>query len=848
MRHGGFSFRFMPRLNFAIPMGLGLAMTLTQCADVQTVDMPRVIPDDLQKELCVQEENALLLSEVLAGTQQLSSELSDSDCPGSQDGYFETWHVYADQTETVLVVAESDFDNLMRLVRVEDIQQTSSGYDVQVQVIDENDDQSPSDSRSRVAATLEAGEDYFLVLSGFNEDETGPYELELSPTASLPPSPDTGSLNVNVASEGAPPDTFKVTLNGAKAISVMANGTATYTGILAGDYAVEISGLGDCLVLADNPLNLVVSTERTATADFELSCPECATADQCPQGGACTVTLCAEGGICDTQAAEDGTPCEYNGGPGQCTSGVCGSTTCDPPCVDQDLNDCTEPFCPPASATCDARLRPIDSDCQKNDKDGKCDSLGTCDICAGVDCASTNECKEDSSCNATTGTCNPFDDKPANTPCNSDAGVCDGSGNCVACTIASQCPDDANQCTASACDAGQCGQNNLPDRSTCSFNGGAGECQGGVCVEAPDCTDNGDCDDLNVCTSDQCVVDTCAFTPVNGGACLVSDGVPGTCSAGTCVGDCVGKNCDTTNQCQFNSSCEPSTGDCNPFTNRPAGTPCAQSGGSVCDGNGNCVECSDASQCPDDSNECTSAACIAFACSQSNVTNGTLCDGDGGRCQSGVCEALTGSIGVMVNLSVTGPGGDKSYTLTIGGVSQGTIPPGSVFAYGPFPIGDYIVTLGGLNGDCSVTNASSQIATVPEGGNASIVFDVSCPPAAPQLLDIDNQLITLNQCGIPNTSTFRYSVDYYDGDGDITPSGTRVFIDIRWSNGTTQSYESERIYNNISGDGFTGAVQALNCISFGSATYADVTMTIWDASDRPSNALTTRVAKPAGAY
>ena len=233
MRHGGFSFGSMPRLIFGIPVALGLAITLSRCADVEVPNGPRSIPPEVQKEFCIQEEKAVLLSEVLAGTQQLSSELSDSDCPGSQDGYFETWHVYADQTETVLVVAESDFDNLMRLVRIEDIQQTSTGYEVEVEVVDENDDRSASDSRARVAATLEAGEDYFLVLSGFNDDETGPYELELSPTASLLPSPDTGSLNVNVASEGATPDTFKVTLNGAKAMSVVANGTATYTGILA---------------------------------------------------------------------------------------------------------------------------------------------------------------------------------------------------------------------------------------------------------------------------------------------------------------------------------------------------------------------------------------------------------------------------------------------------------------------------------------------------------------------------------------------------------------------------------------------------------------------------------------
>ena len=848
MSDGGLSFGFIPRLTFGLPLVLGLAITMVQCADVQQVDGPLSLDPDLQKELCVQEEKALLLSEVLAGTEKLTSEISDGDCADPQNGYFETWHVYADQTETVLVVAESDFDNLMRLVRIEDIQQTSEGYDVQVEVLDENDDQSTSDSRSRVGAILQAGEDYFLVLSGFNDDQTGPYELEVSPTDSVPPPPATGSLNVNVSIAGTAAETLTVTLNGAKAKSVEANGTAAYTDIITGDYAVELSGLGNCLVSADNPQSLVVSTNQTAVADFELSCPDCVTADECPPGAVCTVTICTEGGLCESPTAEDGTPCEYNGGPGQCTSGVCGSTTCNPPCMDEDQNDCSEPFCPPASTTCDTRMRPVDSDCEVDGKDGKCDALGVCDTCIGVDCTSTNQCKEDSSCNATTGECNPFADKLANTPCTPSPNVCDGSGNCVECTSADQCPDDSNECTAAACNAAQCEQNNLGNETPCDFNGGAGVCENAVCVQAPQCGPADPCDDMNVCTSDQCVVDTCSFTAVDGGACLVSVGVPGTCTAGACVGDCVGKNCDTTNQCQFNSECNENTGECNPFTNRPAGASCNQDGSSVCDGNGNCVECSAANQCPDDSNECTAAACIGFACEQANVPNGTLCDSGAGRCQAGQCEALTGGIDVKVNLSVTGVGGDKSYTVTIGGVSQGTIVPGLAVPFGPFPIGNHIVSLGDVNGECEVTNGKSQVATVPEGGTASIVFDVSCQPYAPQLLDIDNQLITLNQCGIPNASTFRYSVDYYDGDGDITPSATRVFIDIRWSNGTTQSYESERQFNNISGDGFTGAVQALNCISFGIATYADVTMTIWDAASRPSNALTTRVAKPSGAY
>jgi len=83
-----------------------------------------------------------------------------------------------------------------------------------------------------------------------------------------------------------------------------------------------------------------------------------------------------------------------------------------------------------------------------------------------------------------------------------------------------------------------------------------------------------------------------------------------------------------------------------------------------------------------------------------------------------------------------------------------------------------------------------------------------------------------------------------DGDGDVTPSGTRVFVDIVWSAGGTQSYESDGAFNSVTGNGFTGAVQAYNCLEHGSSSYADVTVTIWDASGRASNPQTTRVPRP----
>ena len=353
----------------------------------------------------------------------INSDLSESDCDGQafeEDGYFETWHVYADQTVLVVLDAQSEFDSLMELLLVTGFTDES----ITGEIIGENDDRAADDTRALMSATFDEGQDYLLRLSGFNEQETGRYTIRVTEDPNPPLPPPTGSVQVRVSSTGQAPVNLTATLNGAKAKPIPPNGTAQYADIVTGDYAVELTNLGDCKVNGGNRQDVVVNVDQTATATFDLSCTECITADDCPQPGVCTVTVCAEGGNCDTQTAEDGASCDYNGDPGQCTGSTCEATACDPPCTDDDLNDCTEPFCPESSTVCDTRSRPADSDCQRNGGDGKCNGDGTCDICVGVDCTTTNECKKDSTCNSTTGTCNPFENEPDWTSCS--------AGNCLA--------------------------------------------------------------------------------------------------------------------------------------------------------------------------------------------------------------------------------------------------------------------------------------------------------------------------------------------------------------------------------------------------------------------------------
>jgi hypothetical protein len=370
---------------------------------------------------------------LLAETDALTSCISQSSCDRAidteEEGYFETWHLYADETSTVVLDADSEFDNLMQLALITEV--TAQSVDAKVLVA--NDDRSADDPRAQIAATFEATQDYLLRLSSFGDEETGCYTIRtirVGPDDPLPEPPDTGSLAVMVSSTGAAPATYTVTLNDAKAKSVAANGTAMYEGIVTGDYAVELSGLGDCTVNEANPQNATVNANQTTSVSLAVSCP-----------------------------------------------------------------------------------------------------VGECD------------------------------NEPEDTACGT-GGVCDGNGNCVECNDASQCDQDTNQCTMAACDGNLCGQTLVMDGMACDFDSiRAGICMSGVCVEAPQCPPP--CDDMNECTSDQCVAGACQFNP--------------------------DVDCSDTNQCTIDDTCNPQNGNCEGGGNEPVGTPCDQFGGTVCDGAGNCI-------------------------------------------------------------------------------------------------------------------------------------------------------------------------------------------------------------------------------------------------------------------
>jgi len=172
------------------------------------------------------------------------------------------------------------------------------------------------------------------------------------------------------------------------------------------------------------------------------------------------------------------------------------------------------------------------------------------DNCQAIDNCSPDPCSQDNVCSPEVCSadannqpiCTPDPGSAAGNACSPpDGGTCDGQGNCVACTVDS------------------------------------------------------DCEDNNACTDNACVSGACEFTNNDNNQCTTG-GFPGTCNAGTCEGLCAPDTCTSSVEC-VTEVCDPADGSCTP-QNDGINTGCDLGGSpGVCDGAGACVECNMDSQC-----------------------------------------------------------------------------------------------------------------------------------------------------------------------------------------------------------------------------------------------------------
>lgn len=308
-----------------------------------------------------------------------------------------------------------------------------------------------------------------------------------------------------------------------------------------GDCCSGICSGGLCVApCVQNGEFCVQNADCCSNACLGNACVQCIMASQCPgPDNACQTRTCT-GGSCGFSFATPGTPAG-NQTAGDCQTVVCdgagGTTTVqdnnDVPA--DDGNQCTSEAC--TGGIPSHPIRPINFPCAQ-DGGVVCSANGTC-----VECNTTSQCPgTDTECqtrSCTGGACG-FSFAPNGTPTGSQSpgdcheNRCDGAGGTVNAIDNADVPVDGNQCTSDACNGGVPSNPPVPLNSPCSQGGGV-VCSGtGTCVQcnsASQCPPGFD----TQCQSRTCSANACgvSFAPV--GTSCNEDGGTVCDGAGSCV-------------------------------------------------------------------------------------------------------------------------------------------------------------------------------------------------------------------------------------------------------------------------------------------------------------------------
>jgi hypothetical protein len=240
-------------------------------------------------------------------------------------------------------------------------------------------------------------------------------------------------------------------------------------------------------------------------------------------------------------------------------------------------------------------------------------------------------------------------------------------GGASMCTMPTECPAAGSVCQSAVCLGGLCGLiaansgTKLPDAQQMK-----GDCQSIVC------SDNGGTkiipDDTDVLAqgNNACVLPACsggksapknapAGTPCNGGKGTCNDmGQCGSCTPGTktCTGGHTFATCTSGGMPGQNQTC-PSSAD-------------------ICTGDGSCVQCMVASDCPTAPNDCSTPTCSAGICGTSPKMAGTPTSmQSAGDCKINVCD---GKGGITSQVDVTDKPTSPAPSCTLAQCSATGVP------------------------------------------------------------------------------------------------------------------------------------------------------------------------------
>lgn len=283
------------------------------------------------------------------------------------------------------------------------------------------------------------------------------------------------------------------------------------------------------------------------------------------------------------------------------------------------------------------------------------------------------------------------------------------------CAVGADCPGGDTACRVRTCTNGRCGTSNAPF-GTALASQTAGDCRtvvcdgtGGVTTIADD-TDRPD--DGNQCTDDICV-----------------GGVPS-------------------------------------HPSKPAGTPCSQNGGTLCNGSGTCVP--DPCANLDDSNQCTADQCVNGSPVHVNLPAGSACDQNGGSvCNgAGLCVVcVPGS----TQACYTGPGGTAGVGSCAAGV-QSCLPDGSGYGACEGEVTPTAETCNGRDDNCNgVPDDGAVCPPIANGTSACASGQCVVGSCNPGFADCDGNPATGCET---NTST---SVQHCGACGHPCPAGPNAF-------------------------------------------------------------------------
>lgn len=120
-----------------------------------------------------------------AAGESISGTVATTDCLLGNGQYYESYRVRVSTTGSYQFSANSVFDNVLAVMRLESTTVPGGPQDLlsfldsaAVTLITFNDDRSGSDLNALIPAVdLTAGTDYFIVVNGFDAAEVGPYTV-----------------------------------------------------------------------------------------------------------------------------------------------------------------------------------------------------------------------------------------------------------------------------------------------------------------------------------------------------------------------------------------------------------------------------------------------------------------------------------------------------------------------------------------------------------------------------------------------------------------------------------------------------------------------------------------------